>query len=61
MLKTLLAAVLCIGLTGAAYAQSSSKPAKSAKKQACQTEMKAKNVTDKVQRKAFMKECESRT
>jgi hypothetical protein len=59
----LFAALMIASFAPAALAQAPAKPDKAAtraKKDACQAEAKAKNMTDKTQRKAFIDECMAR-
>jgi hypothetical protein len=64
MSKTgLFAALLIVSFAPAALAQAPAKPDQSAiraKKDACRAEAKAKNITEKTQRKAFMTDCTSK-
>jgi hypothetical protein len=57
------AALLIVSFAPAALAQTPAKPDQAAiraKKDACQAEAKAKNITEKAPRKAFMAECTSK-
>jgi hypothetical protein len=58
MFRTTIAATAAVlFLAGTALAQTPDQAALKAKKSACQAEAKAKNITEKAQRKAFMAEC----
>jgi hypothetical protein len=64
MFKTgLFAALLIVSFAPAALAQAPAKPDQSAiraKKDACRAEAKAKNITDKTQRQAYISQCTSK-